>query len=192
MTPRRVILLAGASGSGKSRVALLSRRPRLSLDDFYRDGDHHDLPRTLGIVDWDSIASWDSAAAVAAVTSLCRTGSADVPRYDIASSRRTGMGRLDLGDDSCFVAEGVFASDIVADCRAAGLAVEALFLDRPRTVNLLLRLVRDLRERRKPPWVLLRRGLARWRAEPELRRIALEHGCRPVSMREALAVARRG
>jgi uridine kinase len=190
-TARHVILLAGASGSGKSRVANLSGRPRLSLDDFYLDGEHPALPRTLGIVDWDSIATWDAAGAVAAIVSLCRTGSAEVPRYDIATSTRAGMGRLDLGAAPCFVAEGVFAPDVVAPCRAAGVGVEALYLDRPRSLTFLLRLVRDLSERRKPPWVLLRRGVARWRAEPEIRRHAIELGCRPVSMREALAVARR-
>ncbi len=191
LTSRRVILLAGASGSGKSRVAQLSGRPRLALDDFYYDGDHDALPRTLGIVDWDDIASWDAAGAVATIVELCTSGSADVPHYDIAANARTGTRPLVLGDAPCFIAEGVFAPDIVAACRAAGLQVEALYLDRPRSLTLLLRFVRDLSERRKPPWVLVRRGLARWRAEPEIRRHALELGCRPVSMREALAVARR-
>ena len=185
-----MILLAGASGSGKSRVAQLSGRPRLSLDDFYFDGDHEALPRTLGIVDWDDIASWDAEGAVTAIVALCRTGTAEVPRYDIAGSARTGLHRIDLGSAPCFIAEGVFAPDVVAACRAAGIPVEALFLDRPRTVTLLLRFVRDLSERRKPAWVLVRRGLARWRAEPEIRRHAVELGCRPVAMREALRIAR--
>ena len=172
-------------------MAQLSGRPRLALDDFYLDGDHPALPRTLGIVDWDDIASWDAAGAVAAIVGLCTGGAADVPRYDIAANARTEIRRLDLGGAPCFVAEGVFAPDIVADCRAAGVDVEALYLDRPRTVTLLLRFVRDLSERRKPPWVLVRRGLARWRAEPEIRRHALELGCRPVSMTAALAIARQ-
>ena len=186
---RRVILLAGPSGSGKSRVARLSGCPQLALDDFYHDGDHPALPRTLGIVDWDDIGSWDAVGAVAAVVALCRTGVAEVPRYDIARSTRTGTHLVELGASRTFVAEGVFAPDIASDCRAAGLDVEALYLDRPRTVTLLLRLVRDLSERRKPPWILLRRGLARWRAEPEIRRHAISQGCRPVPMAKALAIA---
>ncbi|MET0694700.1 MAG: hypothetical protein ABWX96_06535 [Propionibacteriaceae bacterium] len=190
MSTRRVILLAGASGSGKSRVAKLSGRPRLALDDFYFDGDHPTLPHTLGIVDWDDIASWDAAGALAAIVSLCRTGSAPVPHYDISRNARTEMRTLDLGDAPVFVAEGVFAPDIVADCRASGVDVEALYLDRHRNVTLLFRFVRDLSERRKPPWILIRRGLARWRAEPEIRRHALALGCRPVSMAAALAIAR--
>lgn len=187
-----MLLLAGPSGSGKSRVAALSGRPRLALDDFYLDGDHEALPRTLGIVDWDDPRSWDAGAAVAAITELCVSGATVVPRYDIATSTRTGTTRLDLGTSSVFVAEGVFAPDIVDACRAAGVPLDALYLDRPRTVTLLFRFVRDLDERRKPPWILLRRGLARWRAEPEIRRHALARGCRPVSMRSALATARKG
>lgn len=172
-------------------MAQLSGRPRLALDDFYFDGDHEALPHTLGIVDWDDIASWDTAGALAAIVALCHTGSADVPRYDIAQNARTEVRRLDLGDAPLFIAEGVFAPDVVGPCRAAGLDVDALYLDRPRTVTLVFRFLRDLSERRKPPWILLRRGLARWKAEPDIRRHALELGCRPVSMREALAVARR-
>lgn len=187
-----MLLLAGASGSGKSRVARLSGRPRLALDDFYFDGDHDALPHTLGIVDWDDIASWDLDGALAAIVELCRTGRAEVPRYDIARNARVGTRTLDLEDHSCFVAEGVFAPALVAPCRAAGVPVEALYLDRPRTLTLLFRFVRDLSEHRKPPWVLVRRGLARWRAEPEIRRHALELGCRPAPIRTALEVARRG
>jgi uridine kinase len=185
-----VILLAGASGSGKSRLARMSGCPQLALDDFYLEGDHPDLPRTLGIVDWDDIASWDFSGALTVITSLCRTGRAAVPVYDIAANARVGTRELDLGRSPRFLAEGVFAPDLVGACRAVGLDVDAIYLDRPRSVTLLFRFVRDLSERRKPPWVLVRRGLARWRAEPEIRRHALELGCRPVSMREALAIAR--
>ncbi|MCW2811780.1 MAG: uridine kinase [Friedmanniella sp.] len=185
---RRVVLLAGPSGSGKSRLTHLVGCPRLNLDDFYRDGDHPGLPRTLGIVDWDHLGSWDPEAALAALRELSRTGACDVPVYDIAASRRTGTTRLDLGSAPLFVAEGIFAPDMVAPGRAAGLDVDALYLDRPRTLNLLRRFARDVRDHRKPLPVLLRRGLALWRAEPALRAYALARGCRPVSM----GAARRG
>lgn len=185
---RTVLLLAGASGSGKSRLARAAGCPRLALDDFYRDGDDVDLPHTLGIVDWDDLRSWDASAALAALTELCTTGQADVPTYDIALNARTAWHRLELGDHQLFVAEGIFAPDMVLRCRAVGLDVDALYLDRPRTVTLVLRFLRDLQERRKPPWVLVRRGLALWRAEPAVRRRALELGCRPVTVRQALAV----
>lgn len=190
----QVILLAGPSGSGKSRAARLGGRPRLALDDFYRDHDHPDLPRTQsigpkgGIVDWDDSATWDAAAAFATIATLCRDGRAEVPTYDIATSRRTGHVELELAGANCFVAEGLFAPELVAGCRSAGLVRDALYLDRPRTLSLLLRFVRDLAEHRKPVGVLLRRGLALWRAEPTLRAHALAYGCRPVTFRKALAI----
>ncbi len=185
---RRVVLLAGPSGSGKSRLTHLVGCPRLNLDDFYRDGDDPGLPRTLGIVDWDHLGSWDPDAALAALRALCRDGAADVPVYDIATSRRTGSHRVELGSAPVFVAEGIFAPDMVVACRAVGLEVDALYLDRPRTLNLLRRFARDVRDHRKPVGVLVRRGLALRRAEPGLRAYALAQGCRPVSM----AAARRG
>ncbi len=187
---RRVVLLAGPSGSGKSRLAAAAGCPRLNLDDFYFDADHPDLPRTLGIVDWDSPASWDAAGAVAAIQELGATGRAAVPVYDIAASRRTGTQILDLGAARTFVAEGLFAADLVPVCRAAGLEMDALYLDRPRLQNLVFRFLRDVREHRKPVWVLIRRGLALWRAEPRIRTHAVSRGCRPVSLRQAVATLR--
>jgi uridine kinase len=86
------------------------------------------------------------------------------------------------------VAEGLFAADLAADCRAAGMLGDALYLDRPRLLIMLLRFVRDVREHRKPIGVLIRRGLALFRAEPAIRSRALELGCRPVSLQEALRV----
>src|SRR6476619_1647968 len=115
-----VVLLAGPSGSGKSRVARLSSCPQVVLDDFYLDADHPGLPRTLGIVDWDDIASWDIDAEMSAILRLCTTGESRVPTYDISSSRRVGHRALDLEGAGCFVAEGLFAADLVGRCREAG------------------------------------------------------------------------
>lgn len=185
--PRRVVLLAGPSGSGKSRLAATAGCPRLNLDDFYFDADHPNLPRTLGIVDWDSPATWDAEAAVHAIKQLCASGQAAIPIYDISTSRRTGSRELDLGPAPVFVAEGLFAADLVPLCRASGMEMDALYLQRPRLQNLVFRFLRDVREHRKPLVLLIRRGLALWRAEPALRAHALAFGCRPVSLRQALA-----
>nr|WP_198423563.1 uridine kinase [Microlunatus antarcticus] len=191
-------MLAGPSGSGKSRLVSVVACPRVNLDDFYRDEDDPANPRTTTTVgadeapavDWDDPGSWDAGAALAALVSLCRTGSAEVPVYDIATSRRTGLRTVELGDAATFVAEGLFAPDLVPACRAAGLEMDAIYLDRPRLQTLLFRFVRDVSEHRKPVPVLLRRGLALFRAEPALRAHALAYGCRPVGFGEALAVVR--
>ena len=189
--PARVVVLAGPSGSGKSRLAERLGYTILRLDDFYRDGDEPELPRLpIGVVDWDDPRSWDSAAAMAAMESLCRSGRADVPVYDIAMDRRTGGQVLDLAGAPLFVAEGVFAPHVVADCRDRGLLAAAICLRRPRLLTFGLRLLRDLREHRKPPWVLWRRGLLLYRREPVIVADAIRLGCRPMSLRQAEAYVR--
>ena len=47
------------------------------------------------------------------------------------------------------------------------------------------RLTRDLREHRKPPLVLVRRGWSLMRAQREVVRHAVDLGCRPVSADQA-------
>lgn len=183
----RIILLAGASGSGKSRLVRELGAVPLRLDDFYHDADHPGLPRAHGIVDWDSPATWDSAGAVAALTALVRRGRVRVPAYSIAQSRRIGEHEVTVASDGLVVAEGIFAVELLPHCRAAGLAVEPVYLDRSRTLVALLRLRRDLAQGRKPPLVLLRRGFALWRAQPALRGRAVAAGFRPLNMRAALA-----
>lgn len=185
--PARVIVLAGPSGAGKSRLSeRLGARfgwPTLRLDDFYRDGDEPGLPliRTganAGLVDWDHPDSWHRDDAVAALLALCRTGAADVPAYSIAESRRTGAQRLDLGGAPVFCAEGIFAPDVVAACRDAGVLEAAYCITQHPLLTFWRRLTRDLREHRKPPRVLVRRGLALARAQRQVVRRATEVGCR--------------
>ncbi|WP_243704621.1 hypothetical protein [Micromonospora sp. KC723] len=69
-----------------------------------------------------------------------------------------------------FIAEGIFAADIVAECRRRGLLAGAYALRRPRGTTFLRRLARDLAEQRKAPKVLVRRGVALLRAEPAVLR----------------------
>jgi uridine kinase len=157
------------------------------LDDFYFDADHPGMPRALGITDWDDPGSWDANAAVAALRQLVTTGVAVVPTYSIAESRRTGSHQVRLDGASCLTAEGIFAIEFLATCRAAGLEVDAIYLDRPAPLVFWLRLRRDLAKKRKPPLILLRRGLALWRAQSGLRRRAVAAGFTPLSMRAAIA-----
>jgi uridine kinase len=168
----RVVILAGPSGVGKSRLAgRLSAAhgwPVVRLDDFYRDEDDPLVPRSesLGIVDWDHPDSWDPDAAVAALAELVRGGSAVVPVYDIAKSRAVGSATVVCEPQDLVLAEGIFAAEIVDDLRRRGLLRAAYCVHRPRVVTFVWRLLRDLSERRKPPMVLLRRGLAQLHDEP--------------------------
>jgi uridine kinase len=192
----RVVLLAGASGSGKTSLTRRVGVPMLALDDFYRNADDvradPPLPRRFGIVDWDDPASWDRAAALEAIVRLCRDGVADVPVYDIPTSRRTGTHRLDLAGAPLVVAEGIFAAELVAPLRALpdDLVADALCLTLHPAVTFGRRLLRDLAEMRKPPLTLVRRGLALARSERGLVARWTALGCRPCSIPEAEAQLR--
>lgn len=193
---RTLILVAGPSGSGKSRLSGQTDVPQVQLDDFYFDDDHPDLPVTelpggTRIIDWDDRRSWNLEAAVTALEEICRTGRATLPRYEISSNRAVGTHDFELGDATAVIGEGIFAIDLLEPCRTAGLDVVAIWLDRPRWFNFARRLQRDLRQRRKAPGVLVRRGFALARHEPELRRSALARGFTPYSMKDAAATIRR-
>ncbi len=188
----KVIVIAGPSGSGKSRLAERTGLPVLRLDDFYKDGSDPTLPRiaegeaNAGLVDWDHPDSWLEEDAFAALAALCHDGVGDVPVYDIAQDGRTGWQHLDLGGTAYFVADGIFAQEIVPRVREAGLLADALCLRQHPAITFWRRLTRDLREHRKPPLVLIRRGLALMRAQRNVVAHAVALGCRPVSNPRAL------
>lgn len=184
---RRVVLLTGPSGSGKSSLVRRVGTPTVALDDFYRDIDHPGMPQRFGSVDWDDPASWDHDAALAALLALCRDGEAELPVYDIPTSRRTGETRLVLDDEPILVAEGIFAAELVADLREQGVLAAAICLVRPRLQTFWFRLLRDVGEGRKPPVTLVRRGSALMRSEPELVRGWVAKGCEPLSREQAEA-----
>ncbi|GAA3869862.1 uridine kinase family protein [Streptomyces sp. NPDC003343] len=165
--PARVVLLCGPSGSGKSLVAALSGLPVLRLDDFYKEGDDPTLPLVEGSsdIDWDHPRSWDADVAVAAIAALCATGRTTIPVYDIALSARTGEDTLRIDRTPVFVAEGVFAAEVVERCRELGLLADALCLTRGPVTTFRRRFVRDLKEGRKSVPFLLRRGWRLMRAE---------------------------
>ncbi len=201
----RVIVLAGPSGAGKSRLAERLGLPVLRLDDFYKSGGDPTLPRitsganpsrrlvprllrtSAGLVDWDHPGSWLQDDALDAIDRMCTDGRAEVPIYDIAQDGRCGSQVLDLDGSRLFLAEGIFAQEVVPRCRARGLLAAAYCVRQHPVITVWRRLSRDLREHRKPPLVLLRRGLALMRGQRHVVAHAVELGCEPVSPEQAFA-----
>ena len=185
-----MIVLAGPSGAGKSRLAERLGIPVLRLDDFYKSGGDPTLPRiaagaNAGLVDWDHPDSWLIDEALAAIEHLFGEGRAEVPVYDIARDGRCGSQILDLDASRYFVAEGIFAQEVVPRCRARGQVAAAYCVRQQPVVTFWRRLTRDLREHRKPPLVAVRRGLALMRDQRRVVAHAVELGCEPVSPGEA-------
>jgi uridine kinase len=186
----RVVVLAGPSGAGKSHLAASTGLPVLRLDDFYRSGDDPALPRiasgsNAGLVDWDDPRSWRAVDAVRAICDLARSGRTVAPVYDIARNGPSGSHEVRLRGAGLFVAEGIFAQEIVAACTEHAVLATALCLRQHPLVTFWRRLTRDLREHRKPPVVLLRRGWALMRDQRRVIADAAAHGCEVVSTREA-------
>jgi uridine kinase len=183
------VLLCGPSGSGKSLLSARSGLPVLRLDDFYKEGTDPTLPLVAGSsdIDWDHPGSWDADTAVAAIVDLCRTGRTHIPVYDISLSARTGEEAVDLGRTPLFIAEGIFAAEIVTRCRELGVLADALCLSRGPVRTFRRRFLRDLREGRKSVPFLLRRGWRLMRLERSIvaRQTAL--GAHPCDKDEALA-----
>ena len=186
----RVIVLAGPSGSGKSRLAARLGLPVLRLDDYYRDHDDPALPRitegaNAGLADWDDPASWHGAESVDALEALCRDGRVETPVYSIPTSSRTGFHQLTLDGAPYVVAEGIFAHHVVAQLREHGLLAAAYCVRQHPAVTFWRRLTRDLREHRKPPLVLVRRGVALMHAQRRIVAEAVAAGCTARTPHEA-------
>ncbi len=186
--PTRVVLLSGPSGSGKSLLAARSGLPVLRLDDFYKEGDDPTLPLVEGStdIDWDHPLSWDADAAVAAIEELCRTSRTTVPAYDISLSARTGWESLSIERTPLFIAEGIFAAEIVGRCRELGVLADALCLTRGPVTTFRRRFLRDLREGRKSVPFLLRRGWRLMRLERSIVARQTELGAHACDKGEAL------
>lgn len=185
-----MIVLAGPSGAGKSRLAERVGLPILRLDDFYKNGSDPSLPTitsgpNAGLTDWDHPDSWLCDDALAAIRTLCTEGRATVPIYDIAHDGRVGEQELDLEGSPLVVAEGIFAHEVVPAATRDGLVAAAYCVTHHPLVTFWRRLVRDLRERRKPPLVLLRRGWALLRVHGQVVQHAVDLGCREVTPHQA-------
>lgn len=185
-----MIVLAGPSGAGKSRLAERLGLPVLRLDDFYKSGSDPTLPvitsgANAGLTDWDHPDSWLPDDAMTALRQLCADGGARVPVYDIAHDGRCGEQELDLAGRPLFIAEGIFAQEIVPACANEGLLAAAYCVTQHPLVTFWRRLTRDLREHRKPPLMLVRRGYALLRAQRDVVRHAVALGCERVAPERA-------
>ncbi|WP_313821849.1 uridine kinase [Citricoccus sp.] len=190
-----LVLLGGASGSGKSYLAHTYGRPHLLLDSFYREiaEDHQvdpegdperALPRTAyGEIDWDHPLTWNARAAVDAIIELTETGRIRVPDYSITTSSVTGYVDLELAGGP-IVAEGIFAAELPRILTRLGVDFQAWYIDQHRLTTAARRLARDLAERRKPVPFLIRRGWSLLRKEREIRDHYLDAGFTPVPKRE--------
>lgn len=192
----RVIVISGASGSGKSRLARQLAKdlgwPFVNLDDFYRDHDDPRLPKfASGETDWDNPGAWDGEAAADCLEQLCRTGAVSAPIYSISASAKQGSKTVSLDGRHVLVAEGIFAPYLIAEIQRRGLLEDAWCLSRNRSTTAARRFIRDVAERRKPLGVLARRGYRLWRDEPGMMELHLSLGARPIGFRAALREAAR-
>jgi uridine kinase len=89
------------------------------------------------------------------------------------------------------VAEGIFAHHVVAPLRSAGLLAAAYCLRQHPMVTFWRRLSRDLREHRKPPLVLVRRGIALMHDQRRIVAEAVAAGCTAVSADEGYALVQK-
>ncbi|MGO1859933.1 uridine kinase [Agrococcus casei] len=176
----QLIILGGASGSGKSYLARKFGRPHVELDSFYREIDDDSpelpLPRTeYDEVDWDDDGTYDADHAADAIERLMQHGSVSMPEYSIPVSRRTGTRQVRVTRGPV-VAEGIFAGVVMQRLQQRDVALHAWYITEPRAVTALRRFARDVAERRKPIPHLVRRGASLYRAESSLRRQAQEDG----------------
>lgn len=183
--PFTVVLIGGASGSGKSYVARTYGRPHVELDNFYRDGAEHTpeapFPMTdYGEIDWDHPGTWNAEAACRFLVQLATVGEAESPVYSISVSAAVGTQTLRCTEGP-IAAEGLFASEILAPLRAQGIPVEAYYIAEPRALTAAARFIRDLREARKPVPFLLKRGYSLYKADRALRDSYAAAGFRMVS-----------
>lgn len=126
------------------------------------------MPRSAGLamVDWDHPDSWDGDRALSALCELIDTGTTTTPVYDIGASRSVGQRTLTAAPGDLVIAEGIFAAEMVVRLQRSGVLHSAWCIHHRPEITFVRRLARDLKERRKPPVVLVRRGWALMRAEP--------------------------
>ncbi|PRZ35248.1 uridine kinase [Antricoccus suffuscus] len=181
-----MIVLAGPSGSGKSRLADRLGQPILRLDDFYRDGEDPMLPRHGAHADWESPAAWHGDRALDAILRLCAGEQIDVPIYSMAANRAVGSRPMSLDGAPFLVVEGLFTSEVVAPIRVAGLLAAAVVLRNNPLLTFVRRMRRDFADGRKPPRDIVRIGVGKLARERSVVRALVAAGGTPMSNPRAM------
>lgn len=183
-----VILLGGASGSGKSYLAQRFGRPHVELDNFYREITEHaagsPLPQTgYGQIDWDHPGTWNCDKAVDALVELLESGQTQVPNYSISTSTYDGTRAIELNGGP-LLAEGIFVSEVLAPLIRLGVPVRAYYIEVSALATAIRRFVRDVKERRKPLGFLLKRGYALFLADQGIRTRHVAAGFIPMKKKD--------
>ncbi|GAA5482037.1 uridine kinase family protein [Haloferula sargassicola] len=142
-----LIVIAGGSGSGKSRLARLLHEALpasavLTLDHFYRDLSHL-TPGQRERVNFDDPATIDWASVETALFKLSSGHPAEIPRYDFHTHTRAAATET-LQPTDFLILEGLWPLTRPAIRDMAALTI---FVDCPAGLRLSRRIARDTTER---------------------------------------------
>ncbi len=183
---RRVIVIAGASGTGKTTIAAASGMPVLSLDAFYRSATDAGMPRWFGDVDWENAAAFDVEAAAAATRSLLSSGRTQFRSHDLVTEVSQQDERVVVAQGPCLVVEGVMATEVLRLLRRELGDLQLVFfvLRRNRITNFFGRIKRDVMKRHRSWHRAVLRSLRVACAERRLQQRAVSHGAEVVHRRQ--------
>lgn len=190
--PGRVVLISGPSCSGKTtfshrlevQLRVFGLRPvRLSLDDYYRNRDSENIPKTPeGNPDLEHIDALDVSLFQTHLQQLLRGERTHIPTFDFQTQKRAPNGTwMQLSSEQPIIVEGIHGlNPALTSALDAGQkyaiyvsSLPPLNLDdhnriRSTDSRLLRRLVRDMATRNTPPentlaiWPDVRAGENRW------------------------------
>jgi uridine kinase len=152
--PLPLILIAGASGTGKTALARHmalqdAQVVVVNLDDFYLDEEAARRIMAGEMPDWESSRNIDLRAAARAVDALVRREEADIPIYDMARSAVDGQRTVSAANARVIVVEGLFAFKLFAP---SANQITRVVLEGSWLRLCYRRLKRDAAEKRRRLW----------------------------------------